>query len=60
MTDKNPNGIAMDHMSVAGHTEMLRKSLSPAGHADAFKPVQQPPAPAPAQNSSAAQASKPK
>lgn len=42
MSDKNFRGIAMDHMSVANHAEMLKKSMSPAGHAHAFQQVQQP------------------
>lgn len=42
MSEKIVHGIAMDQMSVAAHAEILGKSLSPAGHAQAFQQAPQP------------------
>ena len=45
MTEKRPGHPIIEYMSVAGHGELLRRSLSPAGHAEGLKPLQQPPQP---------------
>jgi len=71
MSDRKNDRPIIGYISNAGHAEMLKKSASPAGHAEAFAPVNQQPqaaapssapaaAPTPAQGGNAASTDKSK